>query len=663
MKIDLSRFQETFFQETAEHLTHLEAGLLALEDKPGDPELLNAIFRAAHSVKGGAGMLGFEAIQSFTHSLENLLDRLRSGGATVTPPLAGLLLESVDTLRGLVGTTSGDARLPDSAAQVRARLDAALGQSAPEAAAQAGAAESGPETMRWNIRFEPAREVFTYGLDPLLALRELTALGQAKVTPDSGSLPPLGSLDPEQCYLAWDIDLETEAGREAIDDCFCFYDGCAAIRIEPVTAPAEPVVAAEPVAVAAEPVAAAQRAHANPEAATIRVATAKVDQVIDLIGELVIAQSMVAQSASQLQAGREADFDQALEALRRQTRELQERVMSLRMVPAATVFARFARVVRDLASSLGKEIRLEIAGEETEIDRGLVEGVADPLVHLVRNAADHGMETAAERVAAGKPAVGVISLVARHEGGKVVIEVADDGRGLAAGKIRGKAIERGLIGENEALSGARALELIFEPGFSTAEQVTDVSGRGVGMDVVRRNIETLGGAVGIASEPGRGTRVRIELPLTLAILDGLLLQVNGIPYVVPLAAVIESIDPARGRFQRVAGMGEVVMVRGEPVPVIRPGELLPRSESSGDAPRPLALVVEAGKQRYAMVVDELAGQRQFVVKSLDRNYRRVDGVMGATILGDGRVALILDVTGLARLAARRVSGDSTGGGR
>jgi two-component system chemotaxis sensor kinase CheA len=397
----------------------------------------------------------------------------------------------------------------------------------------------------------------------------------------------------------------------------------------------------------APPPARAKAAVSGSESGTIRVATGKVDQLIDLVGELIIAQSMASQVLAAFQPADLARMQETFAEVERYTRELQERLMGIRMLPIGNAFSRFPRLVRDLAASTGKQVSLAIEGEETELDKSVVERMADPLTHLVRNAIDHGIEPSAERIAAGKPAVGSIGLRARHQGGSVILEVSDDGNGLDRQRLLAKARERGIAVDGDNPSDERVFSLIFEPGFSTASQVSDISGRGVGMDVVKRSVEGLNGTIAIASEPGRGVTFRIQLPLTLAILDGLLLRVGTQRFVLPLLSIVESIAPQRKQLRRVAGGGEVIVLRGEPLPVARLNRLfrMPGEDEGG-----IAVIVENRGQRLALLVDELLGQQQVVIKSLETNFRKVEGAAGATILGDGQPALILDVAAIAEMA-------------
>jgi len=497
----------------------------------------------------------------------------------------------------------------------------------------------------WSIRFAPSTETFRHGMEPVLVLRELARLGEiAAVEPDTSRLPALELLEPDTCYLAWNVRLRSDRSEQEIRDVFAFVEDGAVLEIHPDAAGREEA-GADPAAPAGQPKLAAARA----ESGSIRVATAKVDKLIDLVGELVIAQSMAAQILATGGSSALHRLQEVFAEVERYTRELQERVMGIRMLPVGSVFSRFPRVVRDLAAATGKEIALEIHGEETELDKGMIERLSDPLMHLVRNAADHGLETPAGRAAAGKPACGRIWLRARHQGGNVVIEVADDGRGLDPERIYAKALERGLVPEHAEASGDQVCALIFEPGFSTAESVSDLSGRGVGLDVVKKSVEALNGTVAIVNQPGRGVTFRIQLPLTLAILDGLLLRVGDERYVLPLTSIMESIAPRREQVRSVAGKGEVIALRGEPLPLVRLHHLLHRAAADGEDGG-LAVIVEHGGRRLALVVDELLGQQQVVIKSLETHFRKVEGVVGATILGDGQPALILDVAALAEMA-------------
>lgn len=652
MEIDLSRFLDTFFQEAAEHLETMEAELLSLRAGKTGGDVLNAIFRCAHSIKAGAGTFGFEAMARFTHVLESLLDRLRNGEMEVSAALVELLLRSVDVLRALVDAAASQSAPPPVWEAVTGELDRAIGLKQPDpvgpradvpasVAAGAGGEGAGFAETEYSIRFEPAAELFRLGLDPFLVLRDLAQLGALEAEADVSQIPALAALDPETCYLRWRMRLKSSAAMDQIRDAFAFVEDVAVISIEPAVAPA-----------AAEPARENQKAglRASARESSIRVATGKVDRLIDLVGELVIAQSMAAQIMNDFTAERLPRLQEAMAEIERHTRELQDRAMRIRMMPVGSIFSRFHRLVHDTAQALGKQVSLEISGEETELDKGVVERIADPLTHLVRNAVDHGIEPPDGRQRAGKGPAGRVRLDAYHQGGSVIVEVSDDGRGLDTARIRAKAIERGVIAAGEDLAEEQIHALIFRPGFSTADTISDVSGRGVGMDVVKKSVDSLGGTVAIETAEGRGSTVRIKIPLTLAILDGLLLRVGGQTYVIPLVSIVESIRLRREQVRDVAGCGEVITVRREPLPLVRLGRIFQVPGWTADPAGGLVVIVEHDGRHWALLVDELLGQQQVVVKSLETNFRKVDGITGATILGDGRAALILDIAGIVAMA-------------
>ena len=659
MKIDLSRFKETFFQEAAEHVNNMETLLLGQGDALADAEVLNSIFRAAHSIKGGSGTFGFDDVMRFTHRLEELLDGMRGGKVEVTPARIELLLRSCDMLRTLLAAAESGAIAPPEAAVLLELL--AVAQRDQEFVAEA------PRRMRawdpkikfggqttYSIRFIPSPDIFREGMDPLLVLRELGELGTVEtVAADLSNLPAWSDLQPESCYLSWTIRLTSERERDEIEDVFAFVESGARITIA-VHSPAGTVPASGvPAKNAVAPSGAPTPRQRGRDSASIRVATEKVDQLIDLVGELVIAQSMTVEIVDRFSAERLPELQTALHEVSRNTRELQERVMAVRMLPVGTVFSRLPRIVHDVAAAQGKTIRVEVIGEDTELDKGVLEGMTDPLTHLVRNAADHGIGSPEQRRAAGKPESGTIHLRARHEGGNVVIEVSDDGNGLNTARIREKAIERGLMAAADELTAQQIQAFIFHPGFSTQDSVSEISGRGVGMDVVRRNVEGLGGIVTLKSVDGKGTTVAIKLPLTLAILDGQLVRVGLQRYVLPLVSIIESIRPSPEHVRSVAGEGEVVMVRHEPLPLLRLHRIFDVASDVLEPSKGLVAVVEHDAHRFALMVDELLGQQQVVIKNLQANFRRVEGAMGATILGDGRVTLILDIVGLVQLSRKK----------
>ncbi|MES0874579.1 chemotaxis protein CheA [Sinimarinibacterium thermocellulolyticum] len=648
--IDLGRFHQTFFDESAEGLDAMESALLRLTPDGADLETINGIFRAAHSIKGGAATFGFSAVAGFTHLLETLLDQLRSGKRATTPEAIDVLLRSVDVLRGLLDDArAGRADDAGAAESLSVELRRLLDGPAAVAAAPTSAPLPGPAPARigWKIHFAPHASLFASGNDPLRILRELQRLGEYRVTCAIERLPALEDCVPETCYLAWDITLRGDCPRDAVAEVFAWVEDECALGIEPLdSAPAaSPTPALAPARAA---VAAARSEPARSDGASIRVATEKIDSLVNLVGELVITQAMLQQLANGLDPVQHEKLFTGLSQLERNTRSIQEAVMATRMLPVDFVFSRFPRMVRDLAGKLGKQVRMLTSGEQTEIDKGVIERIADPLTHLVRNAIDHGIELPDERLAAGKDAIGTLRLSASHQGGHIVVEVADDGRGLDRARILAKASERGLAA-SEAMSDAEVWQLIFAPGFSTAESVTDVSGRGVGMDVVKKNIEALNGVVEISSERGRGMRVTIRLPLTLAILDGMSVAVGEEVFILPLGAVVESLQPRPEQVKRMAQQGTVVRVRNEYLPLVDLREWFGLPGTRTAAHEAIVVIVEAESRKLALQIDDLVGQQQVVIKSLEANYRRVRGVSGATILGDGRVALIVDVSAVVRL--------------
>ena len=652
MSMDLQRFHATFFEESREGLDAMEAGLLALESGQQDPEIINSVFRAAHSIKGGAGTFGFDAIAALTHVLETLLDELRAGKRALEAAAVDAMLSSVDVLRALLREAEhGQPADPQAVAAVKARLEAVLSGQAPGAAAQVAAkVDDTPEA--WQIGFVPAPSLFMSGNDPLRIIRELEHLGSLQVAARLERLPGFDQLDPLEAHLAWDLGLVGKVPRSKIEDTFAWVVDDCELDIRPAAPPSlatrAPATAAPAAAVAAAPAAPAAAAApaATSEAETsIRVAVEKVDALINLVGELVITQAMLKQVSHALDPVHAEQLFAGLDLLERNTRDLQEAVIGVRMLPVDAVFRRFPRLVRDLSSRLGKHVRLRTIGEGTELDKGLIEKIADPLVHLVRNSIDHGLEMPDVRRDAGKDETGTITLAASHQGGHIVIEVSDDGRGLNRDKILSKALERGLAVPDNP-TDAQVWDLIFQPGFSTADAVTDLSGRGVGMDVVRRNIQALGGEVQLESKAGNGTRVLIRLPLTLAILDGMTVAVAGETVILPLAYVLEALQPQPEDVRSMAGEGRVLRVRGEYLPILSLSEYYGFGRRTHDDS--LVVVVEGDGQKIALEVDELVGQQQVVVKNIENNYRRISGVSGATILGDGRVALIVDIGGLVR---------------
>ena len=691
MAVDLSHFQESFFEESAEHVETMETGLLELEQRPTDIDLLNRIFRAAHSIKGNAGMFNFTAIGELTHKMENVLDRLRNSQMTVTKVIIDLLLQALDSLKSLLSAAHGGDSVDEGEVKdIENRLIACYQGDGGETSETAKLPKtsdqisetSGSRTV--SISWTPLPQLFQRGLDPAQIFRELGELGTIKdLTVRTDRLPELTEMDAEICYLSWTVELETDKPVNHVESIFDFvrdgseltiteqgrpkedYKRLGEILVEQGATTSEQVdaglakqkpigqILVEDQAVSAQQVdkaLAKQQQMKKGETASIRVDTEKIDKLINLVGELVITQSMITDLGEKFTMSQLPLLQERVVQLERNTRELQERVMSIRMLPIGTAFNRFPRLVRDLAGKSGKQIQLVLSGEDTELDKTLIEAIGDPLTHLVRNSADHGLESPEMRAAAGKSAQGTIHLNAYHDGGSICIVVEDDGRGLNRQKILAKAQEKGLITDSEQLSDDEVWQLIFRAGFSTADKITDISGRGVGMDVVKRNIEALGGSVGIQSTEGKGSRITLKLPLTLAIIDGMTVRVGKENYIIPLLSVTESIRPKPSDLQTVVGKGELVNLRGEWVPMIRLYDVFGVSPEFTDPSQALLVIVEAEGKRIAIFVDELTGQQQVVIKSLEENYRKIKGISGATILGDGQVAVILDVPGLVKLS-------------
>ncbi|MEC9313884.1 MAG: chemotaxis protein CheA [Pseudomonadota bacterium] len=661
MSIDVSQFHQVFFEESFEGLDAMEMGLLGMQEGAPDAETINTIFRAAHSIKGGAGTFGFSRVSEFTHGLETLLDQMRNGERDVSQQAINTMLQAVDVLRDmLTAVQQGDEIDETSAASVGKDIEALLQTDGNISSPLDTKEPEATESTGWQIFFKPHAHLLQTGNDPVRMLQELAEVGELSVDMDASALPAFSDLEPEDCYLAWTMELRGDVTLEQINEIFEWVEGDCELSVTPLSEqtvtvadqdePAPLVEESDPAASTnTAPVIETKKAATDTVASSIRVGTDKVDSLIDLVGELVITQSMLSQLGESFDLSRVQQLIDGLEQLERNTRELQEGIMRIRMLPISFAFNRFPRLVHDLSAKMGKQVELKLSGEQTELDKTVMEKIGDPLVHLVRNSLDHGLETPEKRLASGKPETGLLHLNAYHQGGTIVIEISDDGAGLNEEKILGKAIERGLVSSDETLSPEKIHELIFMPGFSTADEVSDVSGRGVGMDVVRKNIHSLGGSVDVSSTPGLGSTFTIRLPLTLAIMDGQTIQVGDQRYIIPLISIIESVEIKPGTVKQVTGKGEVYSLRDEYVPIIRLYELFnltPRSDRLEDG---LLVVVEFEDRKVGLLVDELLAQQQVVIKSLESNYRKVIGMAGATILGDGTVALILDISGLLTL--------------
>jgi two-component system chemotaxis sensor kinase CheA len=654
MTIDLSTFRTAFFEEAREHASVLEQGLLRLEREPSHMESVHEIFRAAHSIKGAAGTLGFNEVGEFTHHLETVLDAMRQGHLRVDSEKVTVLLKATDELRRMIDGLVEDQVIRGDFAAIETLMKQPEPGPVNQDTREAGVQPLPSNQRLLGLELKPSTRFFATGLDPMLLFCDLESLGTVeRVTCDLSRVPLFSEIDPAECYISWTVRILTDADTRAILDVFLFVADDCKVSVTEEIALNEDEHASETTLLKPEVVAAPTTAMASPtshESSTLRVSSEKVDAIIDLAGELVIAQSMVMQLLGKDLVAKNPTLRDAAESMTRNMQELQERVMGIRMVPIATLFGRYSRIVRDTAAELNKTVVLELVGQDTEIDKAVMERLVDPITHLVRNALDHALETDAERASLGKQGPGIIRLSGKHVAGGVIIEVEDNGRGLNTARIRQKAEQQGLISATDQLTDEQIHALIFEPGFSTAEKVSDLSGRGVGMDVVRRCVDNLNGTVAISTSRGQGTTVRIRLPLTLAILDGLLLRVGTYTYIVPVLSVIESFRPKSEAVKHITGSGTVAMVRGVALPLVDLGYEFGLTSEAQDPCKALVVVVEADGRRAGLVVDGMLGQSQVVVKSIETHYRRVDGVLGATILGDGTVAFIVDVGGLARLA-------------
>lgn len=730
----MAAIRETFFQECEEQLCELESGLMRMEGGETDQETVNAVFRAVHSIKGGAGAFGLEDLVRFAHVFETALDRVRSGKLEASANAMRLLLRASDALADQVrcardGATPDEAQTTSLAAALKALTNGdATEQSDPAEDDGLGDLTFLPlpvpvedETLQtggWVIKFRPFADLYANANEAALLLREVSMLGPVRVTVDRSALPDFAELDPEGAYLAWTIALQAECDEQAIRSAFEFVeDDCELVisrasdqsdRLnlpqpdaevagggtaetiptpDPVTAanvtansgmPSDADVLAmirkaqqsvsssdreQPGAIAGgaqnpSPPAVRSRQDAAPGTdgapskndtgsavgATIRVDLDRVDRLIDLVGELVINEAMLTQRVMEAGLARASGVAAALDELEHLTREIQDSVMAIRAQPVRSVFQRMPRLVREVAAMTGKQVRLLTDGEGTEVDKTVIERIADPLTHMIRNAIDHGLESTDARLAAGKPEEGVVRLTALHRSGRIVIEVADDGAGINRERVKAKAIEKGLVAPEAQLSDEETDNLIFLPGFSTASEVSDISGRGVGMDVVRRSVQSLGGRISIASRPGAGSTFTLSLPLTLAVLDGMVVSVAGHTLIVPLSAIIETLQPQAANVHTLGTDVRVVAMRGRYIPLVDVGMALGYSEVPLEADKSVALLVEGeGGIRAVLIVDAIQGQRQVVIKSLEANYRAVPGIAAATVMGDGRVALILDV--------------------
>jgi two-component system chemotaxis sensor kinase CheA len=678
---DLQQFKQTYITECFELIADMEEHLLGLNIEQVDKEQLNAIFRCAHSIKGGSGAFGLTYLTNFTHVLEALLDAMRDGKVDPSREAVDVLLQSVDIVTQMIEAAKSNIEPPHGLGDdVLARLQQFIEKEAlSKPAVEAAVSSAEAIVQNWKIYFAPRDSLFASGNEPLLILRELSELGNSQIIANTDSVPLLADLDPTTCYIHWDITLTTDKPEAKIREVFEFVEDHCELKIEVFEAPAatvedfpSPIYGGgleweQPLAQSEQkvaplpssprkreeeyvPQAPEAKAAKEPSAATsIRVDIEKVDRLVNMVGELVITEAMLRAQTRAMQVDQFSDLLRGIDELSQHTRELQEAVMAVRMQPVKSIFSRMPRIVRDLSTQLGKDIRLEMSGENTEVDKTVIEQLGDPLTHMIRNSVDHGIEKPADRVKAGKPEQGVIHLLSFHSGGRIVIEIRDDGKGIDRDRVLAKAKEKKLIAADAVLSDEECDNLIFVAGFSTAEVVSNVSGRGVGMDVVRRNIEALGGTVRVNTQPGKGSIFTITLPLTLAILDGMIVRVGTENYIIAITSIIETLRPRKEDIRRVEGHSDVINVRGELIPLVYLHQLFSINNALQDPSKALVVLVENGREKIGVMVDELIGQQQVVIKSLEENADAVEGISGATILGDGKVSLILDIPGLCRI--------------
>ena len=700
----LEQLKLTFFDECSEALQQIEAGLTDIRSGQGSDDTINAVFRGVHSVKGGAGIFGFEALVEFAHVFETVLDALRRGSLTAAPETLDVLLSASDVLSDLVQKSrSGEAIEPGFGSECRVALEKIIDQDKSEAAADDNspapadfdgidftpvrvdmndAADAATALRAFTITFRPKPEMLKNANEPLYLLRELRKLGELDLVAHTDSLPSLSELEPDRPYIWWTGTLRTSAARAQIDEVFEFVAGDCDLEIvetaadtaaasapadveipeavaapapeESISAPPQAPPAVKPAVGAASDATEAPNATrapaAKPAATTTRIELDKIDRVVNMVGELVIAQAMLGQIVQDLPEATAGRLSQILDEVIHHTRELKDSVMSMRAQPVGAVFQRMPRLVRELSTKTSKKVRLEMSGETTEVDRSIIERLSDPLTHIIRNSVDHGIESPADRLAAGKSEEGTIRLAAEHRGGRIVIEIRDDGAGINSERVLKKAREKGLVSPNAALSEDEISNLIMLPGFSTAETISDISGRGVGMDVVRSNIQDLGGRISLKSERGRGMTIQLALPLTLAVMDGMVIKVGQQTYVMPLSAIVECLRPSRSDISNLIGTRGMLQLRGDLVPLAYLGDLLDISTNAGTSDESVVIITDAGEgTRFGLVVDELLGHQQVVIKSIEESYGSVPGIAAATILGNGRVAFILDIEKLSNL--------------
>jgi two-component system, chemotaxis family, sensor kinase CheA len=684
---------QIFLDESEEEIRELETGLMKLEEQGEDADTINRVFRAAHTIKGSAGLVGFEKVSNYTHTIENILDRIRNNQLKVTKKLISHLLESIDVLKRMISASAEGEEIDSMVVEdVTNRLKRFSGIEAVVEEAPIKEKKKLEERI-YSIFMGFRPDLFLTGQDPLMLIRELSDTGELlEVRPYTTAIPDFYNLIPTNCYTNWEVRLKTKQPFSEIQNIFIFVTDENDIRISDIT---DQYKGGVDLSLAEKPIGEilVERGHLSDEdvretlkehkttgealvekgkvpkavidkvikdqsesrkvvkTSTIRVDTDKLDKLVNLVGEMVISVARLSQLASEVRDDKVArTLQTANAALERISRDLQEQVMRVRMVPVEGTFNRFRRVVRDMAFEQGKKIDLKMSGTETELDKNVIEQIGDPLKHMIRNSIDHGIEPPQERLAAGKSEVGTIWLKAFQREGNIFIQISDDGRGINKDKLLAKAREKGLALPDKVYTDEETFQFMFAPGLSTAEKVTELSGRGVGMDVVKRNIEGLRGTVDVRSEIGKGSTFTVRLPLTLAIIDGMMVKVGREVLTVPLSVIDKSVRPKQNEVKTVEGKGELIDIRGDYIPLVRLYELFEIPTEKLDPTQALVLIVQSSKSRYGILVDDVLGQTQAVIKSIDKNFRKIDGTSGATILGDGRVSLILDIHGIERMA-------------
>ncbi len=687
---------QVFLDESEDEIRELEAGLIKLEEDQDDESTINRVFRAAHTIKGSAGLVGFEEVSNFTHNIENILDRIRNKDLRITKKLISNLLSAVDLLKRMITASAEGEDLDRTEIEnITLTLKRFTGTGRPsEASHQSGSKEQSEEKERIicvSLRFRP--DILSTGQDPLMLLRELSDNGNIIETRAfTDGIPDFYNLNPTVCYTWWEVILKTERPLSDIQNIFLFVVDENDILIEDVSTqykegvelslaekPIGEILVEKGIVKSAdieevlkdrkttgealvekgkvpreivEKMAMAQsQSRKIAKSSTIRVDTDKLDKLVNLVGEMVISVARMSQLASEVDDNSTSrSLQGASSALERISRELQEQVMRVRMVPVEGTFNRFRRIVRDLSFELGKKIEIKMSGTDTELDKNVIEQIGDPLKHMIRNSIDHGIESPEERKRLGKAVEGTIWLKAFQREGNIFIEISDDGRGINKDKVLEKAIDKGMAEPGRTYSDKEIFEMLFAPGLSTSEKVSEISGRGVGMDVVRKNIEDLHGSIEIISEKGKGSTFRVKLPLTLAIIDGMMVRVGNEVLTIPLSVIDKSVRPSKAEIKTVEGKGELVDIRGNYIPLVRIYELFEIPSEKTDPTDALVVVLQSTESRFGVLVDDVLGQTQAVIKSIDKNFRKIEGTSGATILGNGKVSLILDVHGIERMA-------------